>query len=622
MILNFENALALECRAELQRRSSALRAEGRSPDYEDDAFSAQLNLYTRILGFPFDRYPDYTAPWHLLLWEHMRWEHVYHVVQILESLRQPTGSKVGGQIKLQPFQIMILLCFLGPEEPDTGLRLVREGLLTLARKQGKTAIVAGLATALMCLHPDDHGLAGQEIQVGAADREQAGITHMMCERYVTLDNVLGISEKFRSVPSKKTLTHNSTLTTLKCLSSDAYRHLGGNPVMVLMDEIGNVPGSAAEEFYSALTTGYGAQDEPLTLLLSTQAPNDQHFFSQQVDRAKRVNEGMLDDDQFAGFVFTVPETDPVTGEDVDPFDPDLWYLAAPGINTIYNRQDMVTWAKKARELPSLQNRYENLKLNRRVSETSAFLSRTVWARNSPSFDMEQLVGKDCTLGLDLSETTDLTALVAVFEPMELRVNGVIEMRQPVLPMFWIPGEGLAARSHRDKVPYDVWAGLGLIDVSSARTVDYKKVAEKILEWMDIYEVIAIGFDRWKMKYLLKELSDLGLEFFDEEEEKNFLIPIGQGFQGQSRSVELMEEKAVNAKLAHSGHPILTWNVGNAVTIHDPAGNRKFSKAEGHSFGRIDGCVATALAIHARSEFEVDGEEESAFNTAAPDEIIM
>ena len=170
------------------------------------------------------------------------------------------------------------------------------------------------------------------------------------------------------------------------------------------------------------------------------------------------------------------------------------------------------------------------------------------------------------------------------------------------------------------MPYDVWAAAGLIDVSSSRTVDYKKVAEKILEWMDTYEVIALGFDRWRMKYVKAELEKLGMEFFDEEEEKNFLIPIGQGFQGQSRSVELMEEKAVNAKLAHAGHPILTWCVGNAVTVSDPAGNRKLDKSK--SFGRIDGCVATALAIHARGEFEVDGEEESGFNTAAEDEMIM
>ena len=602
-MLVFENELSLQCRDWIVARVEQL---GKERDEHDP----ELKLYTRILGFPFERYPDYTVPWHLLMYPHMRWMHVGHIVQILESFRQPTGSHVGAPIHLEPFQIMIILAFLGPQDPDTGLRIVREGLLTLGRKNGKTALVAGLAAALMCLHPDDHGLRGQEIQVGAADRDQAGITHMMAERFISMDDTLGVARKFRSVPSKKTLTHNATLTMLKCLSSDAYRQLGGNPVMVLLDEIGNVPGTAAEEFYSALTTGYGAQDEPLTLLLSTQAPNDQHFFSQQVDRAKRYNEGMGSDPTFAGFVFTLPEVDQ-DGNDISPFEESLWYLANPGLGTICNLADLQGWSKRARELPSLQNKYENLKMNRRVSETAAFLTRTAWEQNNVPFEMEQLIGLDCTLGLDLSETTDLTALCALFEPIEMMVNGVIEMRQPILMFYWIPGEGLQERSKVDHVPYDVWAREGLIDVKSSKVVDYSRVARQIIELINTYEVIALGFDRWRMRYLTKALEDEGFEFFSEEEQKEFLIEIGQGFKDQTRSVEVLEGLAVESKLAHAGHAILRWNIANTVVVSDPANNRKFDKIK--SYGRIDGTVALALAAHARSEFEIDDDGPSMYD---------
>lgn len=612
------NPLALAFQEWLGQHLKELAKQGCSASTDDENFLPEMHLYSRIAGFPFHAYPDFCVPWHLLKWPHMRWEHVYHLAEIIESLRQPTGAHVGGPMVLQAFQLMMLVAFLGPEYPDSKLRVVREGLLTLARKQSKSTTVAAIVTALMCLHPDDHGLRGQEIQVGAADRDQAGIIHGMCERFVQLDEVLDISNRFRSVPSKKTLTHNFTLTQLRCLSSDAYRQLGGNPVMVLLDEIGNVPGQAAEEFYSALTTGFGAQDEPLTLLLSTQAPNDQHFFSQQVDRCMALNEGRTEDPEVAGFVFTVPETG-ADGADIDPFDPRYWYLGAPGWGTIYNPKDMQDWAKRARDLPSLQNRYENLKLNRRVSETSAFVSRTAWQRNGVSFDLEDLRGRECTLGLDLSETTDLTALVAVFEPMEIQVGNQIEMRSPVLPFFWIPGDGLVERSKSDKVPYDVWSRDGYIDTQSHRTVDYRVVARKFLELMDLYEVIAVGFDRWKMKYMLKALEDEGFEFFSDEERDEFLISIGQGFKDQSRSVELLETRIIEEKLAHGDHPILTWNVGNTVTISDPAGNRKFEKTK--SFGRIDGCVALALAIHARGEFEIESEGESMYNDPATEAIM-
>ncbi len=615
----FENQKALACADWIDGQVAALRADGYSDSTDDADFSERLYLLSRIREFPFDRYPDFCAPWHLIMWPHMRWGHVYHIIQIIECFRQPTGSHVGDPIVLDPFQLMIILCFLGPENPDTGLRLVREGLLTLARKNGKTALVAAISTAIMCLHTDDHGLRGQEIQVGAADRDQAGITHMMCERFTQLDETLGIGDKFRSVPSKKTLTHLATLTQLRCLSSDAYRQLGGNPTMVLLDEIGNVPGTAAEDFYSALTTGFGAQDEPLTLLLSTQAPNDQHFFSQQVDRGMAVNEGRTADMEFAAFVFTVPETD-LDGNDIDPFDERFWYLASPGWGTIYNIKDMYDWAKKARELPSLQNKYENLKLNRRVSETAAFVSRTAWERNNVPFDVKDLAGMTCTLGLDLSETTDLTSMVALFEPvLDIEEDHPLYGRRPVLSNFWIPGGGLVERSKVDKVPYDQWSREGLIDAKSSKVVDYRRVAAMIIEYREKYDVLATGFDRWKMKYLIKALEDEGLEFFTDEERDEQMIEIGQGFKDQTRSVELLENMVIEDKLAHAGHPILRWNVGNTVIVRDPSGNRKFEKTK--SFGRIDGCVALALAAHAWGEFEIENEGPSMYEDEDA-EVIM
>ena len=903
--MNINNPRARRCGQTLKRRLKNLVAK-RTP--KDDP---QRALLERIVQFPFDRYPDDAVPWHLLTWDpkRVRWAHVYHVAHIIEQLRQPTGSKMGEPLRLAPFQLMILLAFLGPEDPKTGRRQVREGLLTLARKNAKhlrvdepiptpqgwrtmgdlavgdqvfgldgrpcnvvgvsevivperayrltfadgstieagaehqwltthqyrpwakvpqvwrgrthypsvttvvtteqiaqslhipghvtvagkpvpnhhlalpapveyperpdapdpyargqwladnrnarfgkeyligsayqrrrllqgvidhrgravkdgpaklpavevtftdalqaqdymelaaslgylpfratkehlasltsttqvhtvgftafredglfsddarnlrlrtrparpvrstrrsivacdlvdstpmrcisvdgprnvylagrqyipthnTTIVAGLTTALMVIHPDDHGLRGQDIQVGASDREQAGITWQMVDRFIHLDDVFGLPDKFRSVPSKKSVTHKNTLTTLKCLSSDAHRHHGGNPGIVLLDEIGNVSSAAAEEFYSVLTTAFGAQEEPLTLLFSTQAANDQHFFSQMVDRAKRINTGDLDhyDREFAGFVFTVPEEDEAENP-VDPFDENLWYLANPGIDTIVSREDLRNWARKAQDMPSLENKFRLLKLNQRVSETAALVSRRAWERNTGAVPpIEIFVTPDrpdepkraCYLGIDLSETTDLTALVAVFEP---GADG----RMPVYPYYWIPGEDLQGRKKRDHVPYDVWAKAGLIDVSSAHTVDYALLAAKI-DWMIKHlNVRAIGFDRYKMKYLRAALKDLGYEW---RKEDAFLIEIGQGFISQTRTVDLIEEAILESRLSHGRHPILTWNAKNTVTVQDPAGNRKFDKAK--SYGRIDGFVALGIALHARDELQITG----------------
>ena len=608
----FEHERALACQTELRSRIKALKQIGYSADPVADHFNSRLYIYERILPFRFEFYPDYSVPWHLLLWEHCRWDQVYLLIRFIETLRQPTGSHIGEPIRLEPFQCMIVLAFFGPEDPKTHLRLVREGILTLARKNAKTALVAALATALMSISPEQGGLRGQEIQVGASDREQAGITYGMAERYVNFDKELGLPTRFRGVPSKKTITHLKTLTTLRCLSSDAYRHHGANPAVVIFDEIGNVPNSIAEEFYSVLTTGFGAQDEPLTLLLSTQAPNDQHMFSQMVDKAKRLNEGSLQDPEFAGFVFTVPEQD-LTGRDVDAFDRKLWALGSPGYGTIYNPKDLDSWAKKARDMPGLRNKYENLKLNRRVSETSALIPRTIWMNNATAVEYQDLLGHRCVLGIDLAETTDLTALVALFDPVEELAG-----RMPVYSLFFLPGDGIEARSYRDKVPYDQWAREGKLDASSYKVVDYARVAQAMLTMMDDFVVCAVGFDRWKMKYLIKALADQHFEL-PEDQAKEFFIEVGQGFKGQSRAIDIFEQLLLQERLAHGSHPILNWCAANAVVIQDPAKNRKFEKAK--SFGRIDGIVALANAAFARGEFEIETDGESMYEDATR-EVLM
>ena len=238
-----------------------------------------------------------------------------------------------------------------------------------------------------------------------------------------------------------------------------------------------------------------------------------------------------------------------------------------------------------------------LKQNQRVSETSAFISRTVWERNTnaDAFDDADLLGRPCTIGIDLSETTDLTALVAVFEPLE--PDGPM----PVLPYFWIPGDGLLERSQRDKVPYDVWARQDFIDTMSSKVVDYGRIADRIIQMFDDYEVRAIGFDRWKFKYLRQALKDRGYEW-DTDEAKEFLISIGQGFKDSPRTLDLMEQALLESKLAHRRHPILSWNAANAVVVRDPAMNRKFEKSK--SYGRIDGIVALGIALHARDELTI------------------
>lgn len=612
MPLKFDNRLARKCGRYVRNRAKALRAmKEPGPDRV-----VELEVLERIAGFPFEKYPDWSVPWHLIQWnpKSVRWQFVADVLYVMESLKQPTGSAAGQPMVMQPFQSMVVMCFLGPTDPKTGFRLVTEGLLTLARKNAKTTTIAALVVALMSLDPVETRLFAQEIQVGASDKEQAGIMYGMAERFIQLDRDLNLMGAFHPTPHKKLMRHVRTLSTFKCLSSDVHRQHGGNPAIVLIDEIGNIPDTQARKFYSVLTSGDGAQNEFLPIMLSTQADSDTHIFSQQVDKGKRVNEGMLNDNTFAAFVFSVPELDDDEKE-TDPFDESLWHLANPGLGTIVSWKSLRTWAKKAKDMPSLEQQFRLLKLNQRVSDSAPLFSRTVWEQNTGRlYELDELKGRECYLGIDLSETTDLSSLAALFEPID--ESG----RFPIRMNYWIPGNDLRGRSDRDKVDYSQWSARGLIDTQSDRVVDYARIAEQVIWFLENTLVKGIGFDLYKMKYLRKALADLGYTWPEDDllPGQEFLIEIRQGYITQDRTVTVLEELAVNRLLSHGGHPILRWNAANTVVTRDAALNRKFNKIK--SYGRTDGIVALGLAAHARDHKRLVGDFVSVYED--PDRKVI
>lgn len=585
----FPTTLSLAAQSYLQDRVAALRRAKKSTDPGKKSFSAEYALLTRALKFPFGKYPDYTCPWHLLQWpsEHMRWGHVYDVVDIIESLKHVKGALKGKYIILDPFQILILLCVFGPEHPSTRLRVVKEGLLTMGRKNAKTTLIAGMSTAMMVLDKDHYGLDGGELYVGASDRPQASITFGIVNNFILQDRDLGVSTLFNITPSNKTMTHRTTLTEFRVLSSDAYRSHGLNPSLVIFDEMGNVPNPAATDFIDVLTSGFGAQREPLTLEMSTQAPADSHVFSQLVDRCKRINAGEEECSEVAGFVFETPEQ--LGKEKLDIHDEQYWHLANPLVlSSPELLEDMRRASREARSLPSKEARFRNLRLNQRANPYNPLITKTAWGKCSGYVDVESLYGQRCYLALDLSGVKDLTALVATFDPDE-------DGRIPVLPFFFMPSDGLEERQNEDKVPYVSWAEQGFIDISSHKTIDHDIIAAQIESLLGNFDVAGMGCDRWRIEDTKTALRERGLGSFADNEK--FMFAIGQGYKDANACVEALERTVTEEKLNHGDHPVLTWCISNTVTTSDPAGNRKFDKAK--SYGRIDGTVALAMSLRVK-----------------------
>jgi phage terminase large subunit-like protein len=463
--------------------------------------------------------------------------------------RAPEGKFVGQPLKLDAFQKRFIRQVYGNP------RGTRRGILSIARKNGKSGLIAALALAHL-VGP----AARQNAQIvsGARSREQAAVVFNLALKMVQLSPEL--SKIVRPVPSMKRLIGLSMNTEYRALAAEGKTAHGLSPVVVILDELGQVRG-AADPFVEALETAQGAYDDGLQLVISTQAPTDADMLSLWIDDAIR-NE----DPHTVCHVYTA-------AEDAELMDELAWAQANPAMGSFRSEIELRQAAEKAARMPSFENSFRNLYLNQRVNMAAAFVSASVWkAGNGEPAELDGVVYG----GLDLSATTDLTALV-----LTCRSEGLLSIR----PYFWMPLESVAEATRRDKAPYDVWVREGLLRTTPGKVIDYAFVARDIGEITSGLSIAKIGFDRWRMDRMQLALDAAGVVLP--------LEPFGQGYMSMSPALDALEADLLKECVRHGGHPVLAMCAANAVAVSDPAGNRKLDKQK--ATGRIDGLVALAMA---------------------------
>ena len=470
--------------------------------------------------------------------------------------RVPEGKLVGQPLKLREWQRNELKKIY---DNPAG---TRRGILSFGRKNGKTALAACLLLLHLC-GPESR--PNSQLFSAAQSRDQAAILFNLAAKMVRMSPDLASAVLVRD--SAKELVCQERGTKYKALSADASTAYGLSPVFIVHDELGQVRGPRSE-LYEALETATAAQDEPLSLVISTQAPTDADLLSVLIDDALAGH-----DSRVVVSLYTAPA-------EIDPFSDKAIKLANPAFGDFQNADEVRAMANDAKRMPTRENEYRNLILNQRVEAHSPFISRAAWEACAEAIDPDWS-GRKVYAGLDLSSTSDLTALV-----MTTRIDGVWHVR----PVFWLPGEGLTEKSRVDRVPYDVWVKTGFLQTTPGRTIEYEWVAHELRTVFDDYDIAAVAFDRWGFKYLKPWLEKAG---FSEKDLERF-VEFGQGYQSMSPALRDLESVILEKRIRHGAHPVLTMCMANAVVQADPAGNRKLNKVK--STGRIDGAVALTMAV--------------------------
>lgn len=498
-------------------------------------------------------------------------------VRAVRLINQLTHTK--GPFAQQPFDLRAwqksIVRQLFKTKAD-GRRQYRTCLLMLPRKNGKTELAAALAVYFLLFD----GEIGGEVYSAAADKDQAALVFNVAAQMIRNDPELYAQVEI--IDSQKRIVHRKSGSFYRAISAEAYSKHGFNASVVIYDELHAAP---SRELWDVLTTSQGARSQPLTLAISTAGYDRHSILFELYAHARKVQERPSLDPTFLSILYEAPT-------DADWTDEKVWKKANPALGDFRSLEEMRIAAARAKEIPAQENTFRRLYLNQWTEQASRWIAMPTWDACKHVVDRAELAGRRCYVGMDLSSTKDLTALVAVFPDDD---------GFDVLAQFFVPKDSIRDRSRRDRVPYEQWEQDGDLTATPGNVVDYEAVRKTLQAWAVEFDLRMIAFDPWNATDLVTRL----------QAQDGFLcVAMRQGFQSLSAPTKELEKSILSKTLRHDGHPVLRWNISNSSVESDPTGNLKLSKKV--STERIDGVAALVMAVDLmnrhNSEPEITAEE--------------
>lgn len=486
------------------------------------------------------------------------------VTQFVECLKHTKGIFHGQPFKLLPWQSKILRDVFGTVRDDApDVRQYTTAYIEIPKKQGKSELGAAIALNMLC--NDDEWKA--EVYSCASDRQQAAIVFDVAVDMVKQNPTL--SRLIKIIPSTKRMVYQPTGSIYQVLSSEVATKHGLNVSACIFDELHTQPTRA---LYDVMTQGSGdARKQPLWFFLTT-AGTDRNSICWEVhQKALDILEGRKVDPRFYPVIFGLPDN-------ADWTDERNWYKANPSLGHTITIDKVRDAFHKALETPADENMFRQLRLNQWVKQSIRWMPMDKWDDCCGVVNQYELEGRACYAGLDLSSTSDLTALVLVFPPSSETAPYI------VLPFFWLPAETMALRVRRDHVMYDKWEKEKFLMTTDGNVVHYGFIERFICELGERFNIREIAYDRWNATMMVQALQDDGFT----------MTPFGQGYRDMSPPTKELMRLVLERRIAHGGHPVLRWNMDNAFVRTDPAGNQKIDKEK--STEKVDGAVALVMGL--------------------------
>ncbi|HEL2264265.1 TPA: terminase large subunit [Streptococcus suis] len=483
-------------------------------------------------------------------------------VTFINNLSHTKGKWAGKRFDLFPWQEQIVRDLFGIVKED-GNRQFLTAYIEIPKKNGKSELAA--AIALYLLYADNE--ASAEVYGAACDRNQASIVFDVAKQMVQMSRPL--EKRSKIMGATKRIVNYSNAGFYQVLSAETGTKHGLNVSGLVFDEIHAQPN---RHLYDVLTKGSGdAREQPLFFIITTAGTDRNSICYELHTKALDILNGRKKDTSFYPVVYGLSDED-------DWNDEANWRRANPSLGHTIGIDRVREAYQQALDNPAEENVFKQLRLNMWTSSSVAWIPEHVYAKGNAPIQYENLKGRSCYAGLDLSSTSDITAFVLVFPPRFEEENYI------VLPYFWLPEDTLELRCRRDHVLYDVWERQGYIKTTEGNVVHYGFIEKFIEDLSEIYHIKEIAYDRWNATQMVQNLEGMGLT----------MVPFGQGYKDMSPPSKELYKLMMEGKIQHGGHPVLKWMGQNVVMRQDPAGNIKPDKEK--SVEKIDGIVALIMGL--------------------------
>ncbi|WP_302401631.1 terminase large subunit [Alistipes communis] len=476
-------------------------------------------------------------------------------IHFIEKLKHTKGEWAGQRFRLELWQQFVLWNIFGWKNAD-GTRRFRYAYIEIARKNGKTALSAGIG--LYMLFAD--GESRPEVYSAATVKDQAKICFSDAAEIVKATDL-----KNYLTPYRNSIVYELKGGTMKPLSSDYGTHDGLNPSCGIIDEFHAHKDSG---MFDVIKSAFGARRQPLMFIITTAGFDKSGVCYAYRENVIKVLRGVNEDDSLFGIIYTLDDKS-------EWDDPKMWIKANPNLGVSLSADYLADQVKDAKNRPEAVRNVMTKNVDLWVDAERTWILDDVWQKCIGTTDPADLKGCACWGGLDLSNVSDITAYVLLFHEND---------RFQLLPHFWIPEEKMLEKIRKENINYDKWAAEGYVTVTPGNVIDYDFVKADILRIVADYDLRTSAYDRWNSSQTIIDLQNEGME----------CNPFGQGYGSMSAPTKEFEKLVLTGKIEHFGNPVLRWMLASTLVKTDPAGNIKPDKEK--STQKIDGIVASIMAL--------------------------